>query len=224
MIFFDLEFYVPPTDRNDPTSQGTLVFNPTNPQHKVLGGHFIAYDWKLKQIRQEQSYWVWNFLSDVNPEKALLTAIYDFFQEEFAYQQGETTNVLGKRIRDVVTCGFAIGRIDLPTLFIRSRQAQVADPASLFNMFLKTKIIDLSNTACFLFPKEDTFYPKTANEVGKLLFPKLPRKPSGKQVWIDYDLGEVDRITSRCTDEVHTIVRIYQGLQVNLKDLLTKNA
>ena len=217
MIFFDLEFYVPPEDRNDPTSQGTLVFNPTNSHHKVLGGYFIAYDWKLKTIRSEQSYWLWNFPS----EKALLTTIYDFFQEECAFQQGECSSVLGKRIQDVVTCGFAIGRVDLPTLFIRSHQVHVADPASLFNVFLKTKIIDLSNTACFLFPKEPTFYPKTANEVNKALFPKTPRKPSGKQVWLDYDTGEVDRVESRCTDEVHTIFWIYHALQDKLHDLST---
>ncbi|MHA1746983.1 MAG: hypothetical protein ACTSWW_13355 [Promethearchaeota archaeon] len=218
MIFFDLEFYVPPEDRNDPSTQGTLVFNPENPQHKLLGGYFIAFDWKLKKIRQERSYWIWDFTSEPS-EKALLTAIYAFFQEEFLFQQGEHSSVLGKRIRDVVTCGFAIGRIDLPTLHIRSQQHHVADPTSLFNVFLKTKIIDLSNTACFLFPKELTFYPKTANEVTLLLFPKTPRKPSGKQVWLDYDTGNVDRITSRCADEVHTMVRIYHALQDKLGDL-----
>jgi len=178
----------------------------------------MKYDWKLNKIRQEQSYWVWDFPSEPS-EKALLTAIYAFFQEEFLFQQGEHSSVLGKRIQDVVTCGFAIGRIDLPTLFIRSQQHHVANPASLFNVFLKTKIIDLSNTACFLFPKELTFYPKTANEVTKHLFPKTPRKPSGKQVWLDYDTGDVDQIITRCSGEVHNIVRIYQALQNSFSDL-----
>ena len=136
------EIYVPPEDRNDPSTQGTLVFNPENPRHKLLGGHFIAFDWKFKEIRQERSYWIWDFTSEPS-EKALLAAIYAFFQEEFLFQQGEHSSVLGKRIRDVVTCGFAIGRIDLPTLHIRSQQYHVADPISLFNVFLKTKIIDL---------------------------------------------------------------------------------
>lgn len=218
MIFFDLEFYVPPEDQHLSNSRGTLIFNPANPKHLILGGHFITCPLSTSksenspQFRHDTSFWLWNFTS----EKALLTAIFNFFEEEFHFQQGENTQILEKRVKDIVTCGFAIARIDLPALFIRCQYNHIAPSPRLFDIFLKTKVIDLCNVGAFLFPKESTLYPKTAYEVSKRLFPKTKWKPSGKTVWKFYDDGEYEQIETRCHNEVTDILHIYKKLQSHI--------
>ncbi len=213
MIFFDLEFYVPLNERNNPDSKGSLVFNPTNPTHFLLGGYFTTTSFKDLNIRNEKSLWIWNY----NDEKALLKAIYDLFIEEYFFEKAEKNNISGKRIKDLITCGFAIGRVDLVALFIRSQMQQIDLDSNLFNVYLKTKLIDLSNIATFIFPEERTFYPKTANEVNKKLFPKSKWKESGKSVWKYYDQGEYDQIEQRCQTEVEDIINIYKKLQQKLE-------
>lgn len=214
MIFFDLEFYVPKLQRNTPNSKGTLVFNPTFSEHIILGGHFVISNLNDQKKIASHSLWLWNYPN----EKQMISAIIQIFKQEFERQQGILDSVLEKRIKDIVTCGFAIGRIDLPSLFIKSQSYQLDSPASLFNLFLKTKIIDLSNVASFLFKDELTFYPKTANEVAKKIFPKNPWKPSGKKVWDYYDLGEYDMIENRCKSEVDDIIKIYNELQNKIEE------
>ncbi|WP_371803748.1 hypothetical protein [Candidatus Lokiarchaeum ossiferum] len=215
MIFFDLEFYVPPEERNHPNSRGTLVFNPGNPNHIILGGHFISLPISSiksedqASFRHDTSFWIWNYSS----EETLLGAIKNFFEEEFSFQQGQNTQILEKRVKDVVTCGFAIARIDLPALYIRSQYHHIAPTPNLFEIFLKSKVIDLCNVSAFLFPNETTLYPKTAYEVSKRLFPHTKWKPSGKSVWKYYDEGEYEQIETRCHNEVTDILHIYKKLQ-----------
>ena len=118
-----------------------------------------------------------------------------------------------------MTCGFAIGRIDLPALFIKSHHYQVASASQLFEMFLKTKVIDLSNIAAFLFPEDRILYPKTMNEVSQRLLTEREYKTSGKDVWQWFDQGDYDRIQLRCQEEVEIMIRIYQELIQNIQQL-----
>ncbi len=223
MIFFDLEFYVPSKDRhrsNGLNRQGSFKFNPCSTGHFLLGGEFISTDIHCKSIVDRQSLWLWNFES----ERALLHEIYRYFslhwdqyskdKKDIHKREGETI-ILQKRIRDVITCGFAIARIDLPTLFIRSSRYDFAPSDALFRTFLTTKVIDLSNTASFLFPQEKVLYPKTQREVAQRVLKKGMAKPPGHTVWKQYDQGNYEAIADRCHGEVEEILEIYRQLQNN---------
>ena len=211
MLFFDLEFYVPKEERNlqgnkgESRREGPLA----NPAHFILGGHFILKSLTSKDIENEKSFWLWNY----KDEKELLIDIMKYFESEFNRQQNNHDNILQKRVQDIVTCGIGISRVDLPCLYIKSNQYQIAPKQKLFEIFLKTKCIELSNIAAFLFPKEPILYPKTANEITKKLFPKSKYKPSGKIVWDYYDNGDLNAISQRCEQEVKDIVKIYKKLQ-----------
>ena len=69
MLFFDLEFYVPKADRNNPKSRGTLVFNPTYSNHLLLGGSFYSRPLMGKEFLNEHHLWLWDFSS---PKKLLM--------------------------------------------------------------------------------------------------------------------------------------------------------
>ncbi len=216
MIFFDLEFYVPPSDRNDPSKKGTLIFNPGKPTHKILGGHFILKNLESNTTRKENAIWEWN----VGDERDVLERIYELFVKEWKHVKSTRNKVLGKRIRDIITTGVGISRIDLPALFIRCDFHKVKSKPRLFEVFLKTKCIELSNTASFLFPEEKTLYPKTANEITKILNPLAKRKKGGKSVWKYYDSQDYGKIQSRCEKEVKNMVSIYEKIKDKFKTRL----
>ncbi|MHA1519475.1 MAG: hypothetical protein ACTSRK_04765 [Promethearchaeota archaeon] len=249
MIFFDLEFYVPPDDRHSSNRHGSFKFNPCSPGNFLLGGEFISTDIHCKSIIDRQSLWLWNFDS----ERALLYEIYRYFSQHWdKYRKNgnygingnnenkgkngnieknvkkekgkkdRDTIILQKRIRDVITCGFAIGRIDLPTLFIRSSRYDFAPSDALFRTFLTTKVIDLSNTASFLFPQEKVCYPKTQREVAQKVLKRSMTKPPGHNVWKQYDQGEHEAISDRCLAEVEETLEIYRKLKKILPPMENK--
>ncbi len=215
MIFFDLEFYVPKSERNRPKTRGTLVFNPGRPNHLILGGSFHINSFSTQKTENIHQFWLWNYPS----EKELLTEIYQLFVSEFTKIQKEKAKVMQTRVTDIVTCGIAISRIDLPALFLKGQQHQIAPTADLFDIFLKTKIIDLANVGAFLFPNETTLYPKTANQLTSKLIKNRNPKPNGKQVWDLYDKHEFDKIEDRCNSEVVEIIEIYQQIQKRIQNL-----
>jgi hypothetical protein len=214
VLFFDLEFYVPPSERNN--TFGSLVFNPANPSHQILGGYFIGKDLDSPNLRRQTALWRWNFH---NNEEALLSAIYDLFIEEWDTVKSKRPKTVHHKVVDLITCGFAISRMDLPALFIRSQRYHLKADARLVEVFLKTKSIDLSDVASFLFPEDVHLYPKTANEVGTRLQIGSEGKTGGKAVWDWYDQGKFNKIEQRCKEEVHESVRIYQQLQNRIHGL-----
>jgi hypothetical protein len=218
MIFFDLEFYVPHSYRNQTGKRGTLVFNPTFSDQILLGGCFYCKSLKDSHIYRKENLWIWNFES----EKELLKQIYQLFKEEFILNQRDLAIIQNKRIKDIVTCGFGIARIDLPTLYIKSVHHKIESASNLFNMFLKTKIIDLCNVSSFLFPNEIVLYPKTANEVSKKISPKGAKKANGKKVWEYYDKDLYHKIEDRCEQEVMQIMEVYNHLQLRIGKLTTQ--
>lgn len=209
MLFFDLEFYVPPQDRNLPYNRGSFKFDPTKEGHLLLGGYFLQTSLQDLKVLKENSIWIWEYDS----EKQVIQKIFDIFREEWLNQQNQKDTVLRKRIRDSVTCGFSISRIDLPVLFIKGKQHQIATDSDLFRTFLNTKVLDLSNTSSFLFPEIAVLYPKTQREVSRRLKIKSFGKPAGSNVWQLYDNGDFHAISERCRAEVKEIMEIYQKIQ-----------
>ncbi len=213
MLFFDLEFYVPPNARNDPNKRGTLIFNPGKRDHIILGGHFIQKRIGdrpgIKNIRSEQSFWVWN----EGNEKSVLNNIYHIFNQEWMEQKHHRVKILHKTLRDIITVGIGISRIDLPSLYIRSDFHRTKSRSRLFEIFLKTKVIDLSNTGSFLFRNEYILYPKTQNELLRILAPARKPKKGGKGVWKNYEKHNYKQIEARCKEEVRQILMMYENLQ-----------
>ncbi|MCF2141119.1 MAG: hypothetical protein K9W44_13755 [Candidatus Lokiarchaeota archaeon] len=221
MLFFDLEFYVPPNDRNNPQTKGTFKFNPLKDGHLLLGGFFLHTSLTNAEILNSEEIWLWN----LENEKSVIEKIYTIFQTEWNLRQKNHDVIIKKRIRDSVTCGFSISRIDLPVLFLKGMLHKIAPFDQLFQTFLNTKVIDLSNTASFLFPNEHVLYPKTQREVSRKLHihESSFNKPAGSDVWTKYDDGDYDIIATRCRNEVEEIYSIYLELREQIKKISKKN-
>lgn len=210
MLFLDLEFYVPPTDRYKTMS--SLIYNPTIETHKILGGYFLSKYLLADQIHVQKPFWLWDFHFD---ESLLLTAITDFIAQEWQFEQEQKLKILGKDIEDLIICGFR-SSIDLSALYIRSARYQIKSLNRLYELFFKPKIIDLSNIAGFLFYNEPSFYPKTVNEILTRLNLNCEKKKSGKTVWDFFDAQKYSSIEKRTQEEVMDSIRIYQALQQSL--------
>ncbi len=209
MLFFDLEFYVPPSGR---TAKRSLIYNPGYQDHLCLGGVFAIHPLEhplphdLTKVPMK-SLWLWDYPS----EKALLKDILAIFKNDLRHTQKMNEKSRGYKIRDNLLYGIGISRIDLPVLYIRANYNRISSPSELFSLLFNTRSIDFSNV-CSPFFASDYLYPITANEITKAL--NLPQEPkeSGKKIWDYYDKGEFHKITSRCEGEVLDIIRIYQKL------------
>ena len=82
----------------------------------------------------------------------------------------------------------------------------------LFELFLKTKTIDLSDVSAFLFPDDPILYPKTADEVAQRLKLAEEEKKNGKIVWDWFEAKAYQKIENRCKKEVEQTVSIYHQL------------
>jgi hypothetical protein len=207
MLFFDLEFYVPEKDRH--SNGGSLIFNPTSPDHLLLGGHFIAKNFNSSKITRTESYWLWNFDFD---EARLINSISQFFTQQWAQEREQKEIILNKKVRDLVVVGFRV-QLDLMTLFLRAERNKIKSSNRLFEIFLKPKIIDLANVASMSFPEENTFYPKSMNEVIQKLQIGVDEKEPGRNVWYLYDQHQYSKIEQRTKEEVEIHIQIYEKLQ-----------
>jgi hypothetical protein len=211
MLFFDLEAYAPPSERA--TSLSSLVVNPARPGHLLLGGCFFSkrFEAPIPATPELQGLWLWNFES----ESALLRAIKARFEEEWQRQRDEGVRVLGKPAKDLVVCGAGITKFDLPALYCRSLFNEIADPAELFEVFFKSRPIELANEASFLFPEESILYPKTTREMaGRLGLSE--QKGSSKSVWDLYESRDYATIERRTADELLLVLEIYKRLRARI--------
>jgi hypothetical protein len=211
MLFFDLEAYAPPEERT--ASRGSLVVNPARPGHVLLGGCFYAKRFAdpIPASPEVKGLWLWQFGS----ERALLLAIRACFEEEWERQRAEGVRVLGKPAVDLVVCGAGVARFDLPALYCRSLLHEVAPPAALYELYFKTRPIDLSNEAGFLFPEEPLLYPKTTREMAGRLGLR-EHKGSSKSVWDSYERGEHGAIEQRTAGELRLVLQLYQRLSARV--------
>lgn len=208
MIFFDLEFYVP---KNDRISTHSLIVNPNLKTHKLLGGTFYSkcFDEKIPNTPKFNQLWLWNYEND---EKQLLREIYELFQQEWKKTKKEEKWILGKPIVDLVVCGIGISWFDISALYCRSVRFQIDSPEQLYNVYFKTRNIDLANVCSFVFPDEKCIYPKTAKEImGRMDIKK--EKSSSKNVWELFDNDDTDKIEKRTTEEIETILQMYRNIQ-----------
>lgn len=213
MLFLDLELYVPPDERKQ--SRSSLSVNPSRPKHLVLGGCFLSkrFDAEISSDTQIESHWLWKYdFSEPN----LLRAIKSLFKREWEEQRKEGARILDKPIKDLVVCGAGVAKLDLPALYCRSLYHKIANPADLFEVFLKSRPIELSTAACFLFPDEPHLYPKTTTEIAERLG-LIEEKGSSTQVWRWYEEKNFTAIEQRTAAELRTVMQIYQGLRAEIQ-------
>jgi hypothetical protein len=207
MIFFDLEYYVPSADQHQ--SNGSLIFNPTTTGHKILGGFFISKPLLEDKCDEPKGFWIWDYKDD---EGLLLYAITQYFITQWEKQREEKAEIMQKKIRDLVVCGFRVN-IDLHALYIRSSLLKIKTSQRLYEIYLKTKSIDLANVVALLFPEDLTFYPKTFDETMKQLQLMISEKDPGRNVWQYYENKDFAKIVARTKQEVLDLVQVYQTIQ-----------
>lgn len=214
IVFFDLEFYVPKADRDKPGV--SLLANPYKKDHFLLGGVFckIFPLQKSSENPKFEHYWTWEMKDG---EKAVLTRIYDFFQEAWKRLSNKDPWQA-----DLIAVGLGISKFDIPVLFTRSLILGIARPEELFECYFKLKQVDL-NVVGIGFSSQKTqnevLYPKTANELlDRFGISKV--KTSGMLVWDMYDAGDRQGIRARTENEVRDAVQIYWKMR---KELLSNH-
>ena len=202
IIFFDLEWYVPPNQRR--LKGASLAMNPHKSGQFLLGGVFGKFH-PLKQKKEEikfKHFWLWN----EKDEHAVVQKIYDYVKTAWRNFDGTPS-----RQADLILCGQGISRLDVPVLYIQSMKYKVDKPEEIFYTFCKTKQVDLSNVAIPLI-YGDVMYPSNWNQISRRF--KLNReKESGKSVWDYYDQKDYSTIEKRTGQEVKDCINFYNHVK-----------
>lgn len=176
VIYFDIECYVPPDERQQ--SRSSMKFNPCKHRDFVLGGVFRRSFPLQNKIEAPTEIWNWKPES----EAITLSEIYDFFKQSWKHLEGKTD-----QNPDLILIGTGISRHDIPTLYMRSVMHNIDTQQSLYENYFKTKVVDLGDAGILLFgndPRIYPMYPKTTNALmSRLGLQTQGRKESGKNVW-----------------------------------------
>ncbi|MFW9996613.1 MAG: hypothetical protein ACFFD4_31510 [Candidatus Odinarchaeota archaeon] len=215
MIFFDLEFYVPPQDREKVWP--SLKANPHSYGHFLLGGVFaeaIPYSSSIENYDIHQ-FWLWR---EGCSEEQLLKKIYDYLSS--AWERADLENIPIKLSqKDLILAGINIANIDLPYLYNRMNKYQIATSEELFSVILPVKVIDLSQIGTLLFKNGNILYPPTTNGLKHRLQLTTPDKPSGSKVWDQFDTKDYQGIEQRTMQEVEDFILMYEQLLVKQKKI-----
>ncbi|MGD0450929.1 MAG: hypothetical protein ABSA79_07765 [Candidatus Bathyarchaeia archaeon] len=202
VIYFDIECYVPPNERQQ--SRSSMKFNPCKKRDFVLGGVFSREFPLQNKLEPPKEIWKWK----PEEERTTLLEIYDFFKASWKLIEQKTD-----QNPDLILIGTGISRHDIPTLYMRSLMHNIDTQEALYETYFKTKVVDLGDVGILLFrndPRIYPMYPKTTNALmGRL---GLGQKESGKGVWELYDAGQFDAIRERTMSEVEIAVKITSNL------------
>ncbi len=202
VVFIDLEYYVPLSDRSRKTPTG-MLFSPFRPGHLVLGGAFLTYFPMHDRFMPPLSIWSWKEGS----EKAALAKIFAFFEKE--WRVVESKEGLGS----LMLSGIGISHSDVPTLISKLVMNQVDDPVRITDVMCGFRQIDLTTaTYCqFAFNNGYFAHPKTKSQLyQKYLDGK--KLESGKLVWELYEAKDFRSIEDRCIEEVNDALAIYRAM------------
>ena len=204
VLIFDLEAYVPKEDRK--RRYGTsLTVNPYRQGHTLLGGVFSLKNPVTGEVFADfEHHWVWRDGS----EKETVRNIYEIFV------------AIRHRIKDMpafcadpVITGIGISTFDMPFLYTKFMQYEVAKPEEIYEVFCKNRVVDLSVAGIgFMKKTAPILYPRSHNELADQFIPDRNKKPTGKVVWDMYDDNEFGAIEERCEGEVREMSAIYAAL------------
>lgn len=202
VIFLDLEYYVPQTDRAA-RSSGGMNYSPYKEGHKIIGGVFQTYYSKLREAQPPKAFWEW----ELKTERAVLAAILRHLVQEWEPL---------RRTKDacsLVLSGIGITHSDVPVLMARLLHYQLAKAEDLFGLLYGARCIDLSTLAItqFKVTSPHLAYPKSKAhlyqkyQVGSTL-------DRATSVWKHYDAHQYDSIEDRCRTEVADCMDIYKAI------------
>ncbi len=217
VLLFDLEFYVPPHERE--LSNVSLIMNPARENHIILGGTFVTFSPKQKGLKFID-FWIWeqeqfeNSLLDA--EKELLRKIYDFI-DTFAIEMWEHREKYRKKRgwknpakKKIEYVGIGIARTDLPILYVRSSFHKIAPNPDLFELYLAHHPFDLANAA-FGYISPNNLSPVLAREIFSH-FGVEYEKDSSKSVWQLFDENNYDPIKLRTHHEIIATAEVLQKI------------
>jgi len=203
VIFLDLEYFVPEQDRKRQSTSG-MMFNPSLPGHKVLGGVFMTYYPMLDKCDKPFSVWEW----ECQCEQQVMVKLFQYLEKhwkgiEFKEQMGS-----------LMLSGIGISHSDIPSLNAKMNEHQVGSPERIFDVLYGCRQIDLSVAAfCQFSSKKHKYftYTKTKSDLyQKYLEGK--RMESGTSVWDLYDAGKYAEIEARTQEEVADSFAIYKSM------------
>lgn len=202
ILFFDLEYYVPPEDRARPTPSG-MRFSPHLPSHRLLGGAFLTYLPMLDRVASRQAFWAWSHADEATMLRAICAHLQATWKP-YADARQEGTPILA---------GIGIGHSDVPCLATRIAQHGVMDPVQAHDLLYGCRQLDLGVASFGQFALNHPYfaYPKTKRQLyekyvdGKRIDP-------GRAVWDLYDRGDHAAIEARCGEEVEDALAIYRAM------------
>jgi len=199
IVFFDVEWYVPPTQRE--SKGASMLANPHKEGQMLIGGVFAKFHPLRERINdiKYDHFWLWN----ETDEETLVRKIYEYIKAE--WRNFENTHWSQA---DLILCGQGISRFDVPILYIQCVNYEVDSKDEIYYTFFKTKQVDISNVTIPLI-WADVMYPSNWNLISRRFgFNRL--KESGANVWDMYDNRQYGEIEKRTEQEVRDCVNIYE--------------
>ncbi|HJJ58667.1 MAG TPA: hypothetical protein O0Y08_03680 [Methanocorpusculum sp.] len=209
-LIFDLEAYVPEADRHSPSF--TLAANPHRAGHTLLGGVFHLFrpvTGEILSVPDFEHHWVW----DEGDEAETVASVYRIFE-------GMRRRSYGKKrfAADPVVSGAGIANFDMPFIYAKCLQYELAAPDEIYDTVCKFRVVDLSTAAIGMLPGT-RLYPVPHNRMADYFLPERKEKPTGKIVWQMADEKEYPQIAARCETEVREMKDIASAM---LKLILSK--
>lgn len=206
LLFLDLEYYVPLASRGRKSLTG-MLFAPSLPGHKILGGTFQCYYPMQDRLEVSIQHWEWQHGS----ERELLRAIYKLLRHHWQSIAAKTD------MGSLMLGGIGISHSDVPALLWKFAEHKIAPLEEAYDTLCGCRQIDLSTaTFCqFAFNTGYFAYPKSkAHLYQKYLAGK--QMESGKSVWEAYEKQNYEAIEARSREEISDSVAIYKSM-VELK-------
>ena len=195
IIFFDLEFYVPESDRDGRLG---LKANPYKNNHFLIGGTFQRYFPLLNHEKNniKKEFWIWKY----NSEKEMLKDILKFIEDSW--------NIIKKKDNqaELFFSEIGISRVDIQYLFARCHKYNLKSDEVLFDLFYKSRFLDLETIVIPYFKNKDNMIKtKSTKEILSKFKIERDRGPSAN-IWEQYDKKDCDAIGER---NVNVIINKY---------------
>ena len=202
-LIFDLEAYVPEKDRR--VSGFSLAVNPHRAGHTLLGGVFHLFRPVTGEVLTDPAFehhWAWN----EGDEAETAASVYRIFE-------GMRRRSLGKKrfAADPVVSGIGISNFDLPFIYAKCLQYELAPADEIYDTLCKFRVVDLSSAAIGFVPGK-ALYPVPHNIIADTMLPVRQEKPTGKVVWKMADDKEYAAIEARCEHEVREMKEIASSM------------
>lgn len=202
ILFFDLEFYVPENDREGRLG---LKANPYKNGHFLIGGTFLRYFPLLNHEKNniKKEFWIWNYN---NSEKEMLKNILKFVEDSW--------NIIKRKDNqaELFFSGIGISRVDIQYLFARCHKFNLRSDEILFDLFYKSRFLDLETIVIPYFKNKDNMM-KTKSTKEILSKFKIEReRGASANIWEQYDKKDFAAIQERNINEVSDLPVMYKKI------------